>query len=40
MSVGWGQCTNEEEIEIDSIEEICNLTDLSEINLFHSNLTG
>ena len=39
MSVGWGQdCGNV--IEIDSIEEICNLTDLSEINLSESNLTG
>ena len=39
MSVGWGQyCGNV--IEINSIEEICNLTDLSEINLYESNLTG
>ena len=41
MSVGWGQwCTNEEEIEIDSIEDICNLIDLTEIDLSESNLTG
>ena len=40
MSVGWGQCTNEGEIEIDSIEEICNLTDLTEIDLSFNDLTG
>ncbi|MDP7028001.1 MAG: leucine-rich repeat domain-containing protein, partial [Candidatus Marinimicrobia bacterium] len=41
MSVGWGQdCDNEEEIEIDSIEEICNLTDLTEIDLSSNGLTG
>ena len=41
MSVGWGYpCYNEEEIEIDSIEENCNLTDLTEIDLSYSNLTG
>ena len=39
MSVGWGQWCGDV-IEIDSIEEICNLTDLSEINLSESNLTG
>ena len=39
MSVGWGQWCGDV-IEIDSIEEICNLTDLSEINLSFSNLTG
>ena len=32
MSVGWGQCGDL--IEIDSIEDICNLTDLTEIDLY------
>ena len=30
-NVGWGQCNNE--IEIDSIEDICYLTDVSEMTL-------
>tara|TARA_B100000959_G_C14959635_1_gene615229 strand:+ start:1915 stop:2319 length:405 start_codon:yes stop_codon:yes gene_type:complete len=40
MSVGWGQseyCDNP--IEFDSIDEICNLTDLTEIDLTKNNLT-
>ena len=30
-NVGWGQCNNE--IGIDSIEDICYLTDVSEMTL-------
>jgi len=41
MSVGWGfPCNNEEEIELDSIEDICNFTDVSQLDLSDSNLTG
>ena len=29
-----------EQIEINSIDEICNLTDLTEINVSGNNLTG